>query len=90
MSPLGWLLAGAGTVLVVFGVRGWRKAGRTLDAALADVRQDTPPGPQAPQSQDPEFMPWSPSMSGIVAPEFDPCGAGAVRAEARTEDGEPT
>ena len=37
MSPLGWLLAAAGTVLVVLGYRGWRKASRTLDALLAEA-----------------------------------------------------
>jgi len=40
MSPLGWLLAGAGTTLIVLGYRGWRRASRTLDALLAEARQE--------------------------------------------------
>jgi hypothetical protein len=42
MSALAWLLIGAGVTLIALGVRGWRKAGRTLDAILAEARREDP------------------------------------------------
>jgi hypothetical protein len=36
VSALAWLLAGAGVTLATLAVRGWRRAGRTLDAILRD------------------------------------------------------
>ncbi len=42
MIALGLVLTAAGTAIVVYGVRGWRKAGRTLDAILAEARREDP------------------------------------------------
>lgn len=36
MIVLGWLLVGAGVTIAALGIRGWRRAGRTLDAILRD------------------------------------------------------
>jgi len=39
VSTLAWVLAGAGVALAALAVRSWRKAGRTLDAILAEAEQ---------------------------------------------------
>jgi len=40
VSTLAWLLAGAGVTLITLAVRAWRKAGRILDAILAEADGD--------------------------------------------------
>ena len=42
MSPLAWVLVGALAAFVPLAVRAWRKAGRTLDAILAEARGEDP------------------------------------------------
>ena len=42
MIILGLVLAVAGAALIAYGVRGWRRAGRTLDAILAEARGEDP------------------------------------------------
>ena len=40
MIAVGLILAVAGTALVALAIRGWRRAGRTLDAILAEARRE--------------------------------------------------
>ncbi len=40
MSPLAWVLIGAGVTLAALAVCKWREAGRTLDAILAEARRE--------------------------------------------------
>lgn len=39
MIALGLILTCAGIAIAALGIRGWRKAGRTLDAILAEDKQ---------------------------------------------------
>ena len=42
MTALGLVLAGTGIAIVALGIRAWRRAGRTLDAILAEARREDP------------------------------------------------